>query len=359
MKSENSYITKQEDLNCLIDLIKKIKLIAVDTEFTRRTTYYPILSIIQVGLKENSAKKSFIIDCLAGLNLSEFFAIMADAKITKIFHSSMQDLQIFYHESSLTPQGIMDTQIMANFCGFDFNTGYSALVEKLFETKLNKKEQNSDWQRRPLSKKQIDYAYLDVVFLEEIHDEFCKIMSEKKYFEWCAEETTDFIKKVLFRCDDNLSKKFSFRNRNQKQISQLKNLILWREQQARRVNVPRQHFLTDEDLDRIVVDGIDGLRMEQKILDEIMEVLDCETEAVEKRKNFPMTDLQKSLYNKAKKLISEIAEKENFKEQFLITSSALERIISQQKPSSEVLAGWRYKVLGDELEKLMEQPIES
>ena len=120
--SKNSYITSQAELNHVVDLVRKKKLVAIDTEFTRQITYYPILSIIQLAVKTADENvELFIIDCLSNLDLSGFFEIIADEKITKIFHSSTQDLQIFYHQSRLMPKSVVDTQIMANFCGFDFN----------------------------------------------------------------------------------------------------------------------------------------------------------------------------------------------------------------------------------------------
>jgi ribonuclease D len=154
--SENFYINSQSQLNRVVDLIKETKLVALDTEFTRETTYYPILSIVQVALKKTAQPQQlFIIDCLADLDLSQFFALIAEEKISKVLHSSAQDLQIFHHKSDLMPQGVFDTQVMANFCGFDFSAGYSNLVEKLFSTVLDKKQQRSDWQIRPLSNKLI------------------------------------------------------------------------------------------------------------------------------------------------------------------------------------------------------------
>ena len=90
------YITNQHDLTDLIENIRKSPIIALDTEFARSETYYPVLSIIQVAVIINNEKKIFIIDCLCDLDLSEFLGLIGDEKITKILHSSLQDLQIFY-----------------------------------------------------------------------------------------------------------------------------------------------------------------------------------------------------------------------------------------------------------------------
>ena len=220
---------------------------ALDTEFTRQTTYYPILSIVQIALKNlRGEQELFIIDCLAKLDLSQFWALIADQKIVKILHSSTQDLQIFYQKSQLKPRNIFDTQIMANFCGFGFSVGYSSLVEIFFKKNLDKKEQRSDWQLRPLSLQQIEYALLDVIFLQEIYQKFVEILAQKNRQDWHLQETQNFIEKILDSSDASLAKNFSFRNKSPKQISQIQNLLLCRERWARKINVPRQHLMKDE-----------------------------------------------------------------------------------------------------------------
>ena len=135
---ENFYITNNQNLEFVLDLILKAKAVAIDTEFTREKTYYPILSLIQIAVKDEGELKSFIVDGLADIDLAPLFKIIADKKITKILHSSLQDLQIFYQKSNEAPLGVADTQILANFCGFGFNVGYSNLVESFFQKEIDK-----------------------------------------------------------------------------------------------------------------------------------------------------------------------------------------------------------------------------
>ena len=132
-----SYISDNYKLIELIEDIKRSSIIALDTEFSRSETYYPVLSIIQVAVKINNEKKIFIIDCLCDLDLGEFLALIGDEKIIKILHSSLQDLQIFYLKYPIEPKAIIDTQILANFCGCGANVGYGNLVEKIFEVVID------------------------------------------------------------------------------------------------------------------------------------------------------------------------------------------------------------------------------
>jgi ribonuclease D len=362
MNLKHKIITSPKQLFEVIELIKEAKIVALDTEFTRQTTYYPILSTIQIAVKNSKQEqKLFIIDCLEKTDLSDFFAIIADEKIIKIMHSCAQDLQIFNHQSNLLPQSVVDTQIMANFCGFNFSVGYSNLVEAFFQKSLNKQQQRSNWQLRPLSQEQIEYALLDVVFLEKIYEKLLEILNQKSRRNWLYQEMQNFIDKVLNKSDETLSKKFSFKGKSSKQIFQIKNLISCRENWARKINVPRQHLIKDEAIESLVLNRKVDLNLNPKIKAEIKEILQQKSEDFAQNdflennfenQNF-MTASQKNCYLEAKKLINKICFKENFKEQFLISSSDLKKAICNSKDFDKTVSGWRYQLFGQDLKKLI------
>lgn len=355
------YIDDQEGLNAVISLIKSAKIVALDTEFTRETTYYPILSIIQVAVKNSAGKKeSFILDCLSNIDLKEFFDIIADPKIIKIMHSSAQDLQIFHNKSNLLPQNIADTQMMANFCDLGFSIGYSGLTEIMFDQILDKKQQRSNWQLRPLSQKQIKYALLDVFYLEEIYENLTVILENKNRVKWCLEEMQSFIQKSLFKSNESLFKNFTFKDKTSLQASQIQTLTLLRERWAQKINVPRQHLIKDELIEEIILTKRVSSHFRNEMLVEIKEVLagkisdekNFEKTALENKKFF-MNDKQKSNYLEAKKIINKISTKEGLKEQFMITSPNLKRVICEEKLFEKLVYGWRYQVFGEELKQLI------
>lgn len=358
ISQENFYINSQEELNRMVGLIKAAGIAALDTEFTRQTTYYPILSIIQVAVKTSPKKKeSFIVDCMTDIDLTELLEVIADPKIIKILHSCAQDLQIFHRKSGLVPQGIIDTQLMASFCGCGFNVGYSFLVDKICNWQLDKDQQRSDWQVRPLSAKQIEYALLDVLFLEEIYEEFLTILKSKNRFEWLLEEMESFINKSLFKSDDSLSRDYSFRGKNDKQITQIKALISWRERWARKLDVPRQHFIKDEAIERIVMAQKFPSNLTAEMKEEVQKILDENEEVLDKpkreEKTFAMRESQKLCFAEAKKFIGEVAIREKLQEQFLITASDLKKAVCDKKLFDKIASGWRYELFAKELEQLI------
>ena len=354
------YITNNQDLEFVLKLISQAKLVAIDTEFTREKTYYPILSLIQIAVKDKDQKRSFIVDCLAEIDLEPLFQIISDKRITKILHSSLQDLQIFHYKSKMQPVSISDTQIMANFCGLGFNVGYSALVENFFQKEIDKSQQRSDWQKRPLAEKQIEYALSDVFYLEEIQEKLLKILEEKGRKEWYLEEVKNFTTNTIIQLDENLFKNFVFKRKTKAQIAKIKKLILWRESWAKKLDLPRQHFIRDNVIEKIVIFNDLDLNFDKFMIDEIKEILnqndlseefDLDTDSEEK--SFFMTADQKETYKKAKIMIAKMAFKENFKEQFLITSSALKSLICGHKTVDQLLCNWRYQLFGENLKQLI------
>ncbi len=355
----DSYIISNDGLKKIIDLAYKRKILAVDTEFTREKTYYPILSLIQIAVGD----EVFVVDCLQNIDLTPIYKMIIDDQIKKILYSSTQDLQIFYQKSLQIPTKIVDVQVMANFCGFGFNNGYSNLVENLFGVAIDKKLQRSDWQRRPLDLNQIEYAKKDVLYLEESYQKLYEILNQKKRLKWFEEEMKDFTYKSVVRSDESLFKNFvtqkKFSHKNQQQKAKIRELILWREKSAQALDMPRQHFLQDSMIEEIVMKEKLDLRLDKYMIEEIKNILFKkynENElSIKEEKNIIMNEKQKLQYQRAKAMIAKIASDEDLKEQFLVSSPTLKNIILGYKKVNEIILGWRYFLFGKKLEKIIEQ----
>src|SRR5204863_2488842 len=96
--------------------LKGTHFVAVDTEFMRERTYWPILCLVQVA----GPDEAVAIDALApGIELAPLLALMADTQILKVFHAARQDLEIVFQLSGgKVPHPVFDTQVAAMVCGF-------------------------------------------------------------------------------------------------------------------------------------------------------------------------------------------------------------------------------------------------
>jgi DNA polymerase I-like protein with 3'-5' exonuclease and polymerase domains len=117
-------ITSTDALAAACDRLSTSEFVTIDTEFLRETTFWPQLCLIQMA----SPDLAVIVDPLAnGIDLSPFFKLMADTKITKVFHAARQDIEIIFHLGDLIPHPIFDTQIAAMVCGFGDSISYDQL----------------------------------------------------------------------------------------------------------------------------------------------------------------------------------------------------------------------------------------
>ena len=158
--------------------------LAIDTEFTRRTTYWPRLELIQLGIPGIPV---FVIDCKTITDWSPLLSILTDTSITKVFHSARQDLEGFLKLFQTLPTPLFDLQIAAAFMGFGHSIGLGDFVEQLLGESPNKSEQHSNWEMRPLRTAQISYAAMDAYYLTQLYPIVCEQLESLGRRSWMTE----------------------------------------------------------------------------------------------------------------------------------------------------------------------------
>ena len=151
------------------------KILGIDTEFDWRTTYFPVLSILQIATKN----KIFLIDCLKCKNLKKLKNILEDQDRLIVFHSSRSDTTVLNTNLNIKVKNTYDIQVAEKIISGGDIKNYASLVKKYFNFSLNKSETNSNWLKRPLSSNQVKYAAEDVNFLIEIYKKQIKILQKK------------------------------------------------------------------------------------------------------------------------------------------------------------------------------------
>ena len=159
-------LTNNDELAEVCERFSHHQFVTVDTEFLRETTFWPKVCLIQIA----SPEEAIAIDTLAeNIDLTPFFALMANPAIVKVFHAARQDLEIIWRLSRLIPTPLFDTQVAAMVCGFGEQASYLELVKAITRANLDKSSRFTDWSRRPLSDAQIEYAIADVTYLRDIY----------------------------------------------------------------------------------------------------------------------------------------------------------------------------------------------
>ena len=244
-------ITKSDDLSKLVDRLSKQPFIAVDTEFMRENTYWPELCLLQVASSEEAAA----IDPNADIDLTPILNLMVENKdVLKVFHAGGQDLEIIHNLTGKVPIPLFDTQIAAMALGHGEQIGYSNLIESLLGHSLDKGARFTDWSRRPLDKRQIDYAIADVTHLATIFPRMVDRLRKNGRGAWLDEEMERLADPSSFAFDaQDAWKRLKLPSRNPAVLGRLKALAAWRENEARSKNLPRGRILKDDTMGELAI----------------------------------------------------------------------------------------------------------
>lgn len=242
-------ITKTEELSALVDRLGQHPFVAVDTEFMRENTYWPDLCLIQVASPEEAAA----IDPKADLDLQPLLDLLVgNEDVLKVFHAGSQDLEIVYNLTGKVPRALFDTQIAAMALGHGEQVGYSNLIESMLGHSLDKGARFTDWGRRPLDKRQIDYAIADVTHLAKIFPRLVEKLKKTGRGAWLDEEMERLSNPSNFAVEpDQAWKRLRIQGRNPAVLGRLKALAAWRENEARNKNLPRGRIVKDDTLGEI------------------------------------------------------------------------------------------------------------
>lgn len=231
------------------------EVVAIDTEFERRKTYRPILSIVQ--LKKNN-DETIIYDVYRHKNkdLTDLIEILRNNNVVKIIHSARQDVEAIFYRFNIAMKNIFDTQLAYKYLKFNqkknAEIGYSTLVKEFCNIDINKSKtlQKSNWLKRPLTEQQLKYAKLDVEYLYEIYlkmnnlfdktgNDYKQFMAECRILE--NESNYTFNPKLFWH-------KISHKFRNYPNYHFIQKLFLLREKLAFKANIPREFVISHSDL---------------------------------------------------------------------------------------------------------------
>jgi ribonuclease D len=242
-------ITKTDDLAKLVDRMAAHAFVAVDTEFMRENTYWPDLCLIQIATGEEAAA----IDPKADLDLDPLLSLLVDNQdVLKVFHAGGQDLEIVHNLTGKTPQPLFDTQIAAMALGHGEQVGYSNLIESMLGHSLDKGARFTDWGRRPLDKRQIDYAIADVTHLANIFPKLLERLRRTGRGGWLDDEMERLADPSSFAFPpEDAWKRLKLPSRNPQVLGRLKALAAWRETEARGKNIPRGRIVKDDTLNEL------------------------------------------------------------------------------------------------------------
>lgn len=239
------WIRDNDSLGQLCTEWQQLPFVALDTEFMRVDTFYPIAGLLQVG----DGQRAYLIDPLTIDNWQPLAELLENPAVLKVLHACSEDLEVLLRLTGSLPAPLFDTQLAAAYLNLGFSMGYSRLVQEVLGIELPKGETRSDWLQRPLSETQVSYAAEDAVHLAQVFSQLRPKLSEDKY-RWVLEDGAELVANLrrevdpyeVYR-DAKLAWKLS-----RAQLAVLRELCAWREREARARDLPRNRIVREHAL---------------------------------------------------------------------------------------------------------------
>ena len=358
-------ITDTARLAAFCDRLTGADYITIDTEFMRENTYWPILCLVQVAGPKGAVAA---IDAQApGLDLTPLYEILADASVLKVFHAARQDLEIFFHRTGSVPAPVFDSQLAAMVCGFGDQISYENLLARTIGVNIDKSSRFTDWSRRPLSAKQLDYAMADVIHLRPVYAKLAKQLETTGRAHWLDEEMAVLTSPDTYRMDpENAWRRIKGRGGGKRTQGILVELAAWREREAQTRDMPRNRILRDEAIGEIAAHaprtperlahtrGLSQKAAEGKLGAAILKAVEDGIARPEhslpvrpERPERPPPGLG-PLTDLLKVLLKLNCEKHNVAARLVASGDDLERIAADDAAEVRALNGWRREIFGEE-----------
>jgi len=362
-------ITDTAALEAACQDLETSDFLCVDTEFHRETTYYPKLCLVQVS-GENS---EYIIDPLAkGLELAPFIDLMMDPSRVKVFHAARQDMDIFVEMAGTPPAPIFDTQIAAMALGLGDSISYDNLVSRLTGAKIDKSSQFTDWQRRPLSQKQLRYALGDVTHLRDVFLKMRRQLEQMDRLDWVRAEMAAYEDPALYDADPkNAWQRLKVRRPRKDYLAVLASVAAWREELAQSLDKPRRRILKDDAIQEIAeqrpidVKAMDRLRAVpngfgrskhgESLLEAIRAAIaDPVAHAPHIPREAQRNPAPPGATDMLKVLLKTVSEQKSVVPRLIANAADLEAIAQGRISDTAVGSGWRYDLFGKRAEALLD-----
>lgn len=356
-------VETNEALSAFVAELGQAPYLALDTEFLRDQTYWPKLCLIQVA----STQVAAIIDPLAdGIDLKPFYELLKNPKIVKVFHAARQDIEIFQQQGGVIPHPLFDTQVAAMVAGYGDAASYETLARRIAGVEIDKSSRFTDWSRRPLSNKQLEYAIGDVTHLRKIYEVLDTELKKTNREAWVADEISALQNPELYAMNPaNAWRRLKARTSSKRFIALLAAIAEWREREAQTRDIPRGRVLKDEAileiaahppesadaLERIraIPKGFANSRMGKTLMDAIEQGRHAPPpEGIEPERPRRKREPSQAAIDLLKTLLRLRAEDANVAPRLIANADDIESLAAFEDDGIAALQGWRAEVFGND-----------
>lgn len=367
------WIDSAEALDAACQQVASAEVIALDTEFFRENTFFPVPALIQFA----GGETAYLVDPLVTPCTPAFKALL-QSRVPKLLHACSEDLEVFQHWAGTLPTPLIDTQVAQAFLGENPGMGYQKLVEHWIGDTLPKEETRSNWLERPLTASQCEYAALDVTYLLQVWKRQAIQLAESGRLGWVEEECASLIEQA--GRDEESDGQWYTRQRQlwrltPRQLEAYRLMTIWREGETRRRDLPRNWLVSDKLLFAVAekmpanryelaeVEGVKPPLVKKEgdaLLGWVKQAQHCAESALPARWPDPMQPPFKRRFKAIKQVVADKAAALGIAPEMLLRRRDIEALVMQSlagEPLDE-LHGWRGVCLGQDLQRALEEASE-
>lgn len=362
-------VTEQSHLEDVVGRLADGEFLCVDTEFHRESTYWPELCLIQASCPGFEV----IIDPMhEDLDIGPFLNLIAQENRVKVFHAARQDMEIFNRLIGHPPGPIFDTQIAAMALGIGDSISYDNLIQRVLKRRVDKSSQFTDWKRRPLTEKQLNYAMGDVTHLRDAYVEMRNQLEKLGRTDWVRSEMEALEDAALYDVSpENAWQRLKMRKPQKEYAAVFAAVAGWREKMAQDMDKPRRRILKDDAIQEIAdqkptnENGFERLRAVPKgfvrskyahglveAVQRAVEEPDAYAPELPKRKHNAETPA--GAPEMLKVLLKAVSDDANVVPRLIANAADIERIARGETGQDiPAMSGWRFELFGKKAKALL------
>ncbi len=353
-------IDTDEKLAELLPALQEAPWLAVDTEADSLHSHPEKLCLLQISFPGCDE----LVDPLSDMDLKPLWKLLGSREL--ILHGADYDLRLFAKHHNFAPSRIFDTMIASRLLGVR-QFGLANLVEQFLEVTLEKGPQKSDWSKRPLTDRMMNYARNDTHHLFPLADLLRQQLNDKDRLEWCRESCDRLVADNSTYTPPDPDRIWRIKGSvklPRAAMAVLRELWHWREEEAVAADKPPFFVMKHEQLISISNDAADGkdwghwiprrysTRRKQLLREAVKRGVDCPAAKRPQKyrgKPYHQNDAEKRRFAELKTIRDRHAEALDIDATLIASKETLEQL--SRKESDEAWAGlmkWQFELMRDQ-----------
>ncbi|MGE0377022.1 MAG: ribonuclease D [Planctomycetaceae bacterium] len=236
-------ITTQTAFDELCEEIRDAGIVAFDTEFVSESYYRPRLCLMQFA----TPARAVVVDPFPIERLDAWWEIFMDEATTVVAHGAREEVRFCLHFGGAVPHRLVDVQVAEGLLSRGFPLSYKALVQSVLDQRIETHETRTDWVRRPLTSRQVDYALEDVEHVLTIWERQQKSLTKTGRLGWAWDEFARRSSVYAAEDEGDRWRKVSGVHKlSRRELAVVRELHAWRDQQAQQRDKPARTVLRDD-----------------------------------------------------------------------------------------------------------------